>query len=189
MELPVLVLVAFLVALVIRTLLVQPFFIPSRSMVPTLVEGDRVLVARFLYRLRDPKPGDVLVFRSPNPAELQPVDRGPVGNLFVWLARAFGLRSTERDLIKRVVATGSQVVLIRGGTLRVDDVPVTEPYIAPGSSMSDYGPYRVPEDSVFVMGDNRNESQDSRVFGAVEKSRIVGKAFARIWPPNRLGGL
>lgn len=188
-ELPVLIIVAFAIALVIKTFLVQAFFIPSRSMEPTLLIGDRVLVAKFLYRFTDAKHGDVVVFRSPLPEPQIADDGGIVGKVARWIGEGLGVRSSERDLIKRVVASEFQTIQIREGKAFVDGKLLDERYLRNVPPMPDFGPYRVPANHVFVMGDNRGNSQDSRVFGAVDEQAIVGRAFILIWPPNRISTL
>lgn len=186
-EVPVLIVVALVVAVLIKTFLVQAFYIPSASMRNTLLEGDRVMVNKLAYRFGDPAPGQVIVFDSP----LAPSNhgesffRGVVRNI----GEALGLATPETALIKRVVAVGGQTVEIRGGVLLVDGAAVDEPYVIPGRVAADYGPVTVPEDHVFVLGDNRTQSEDSRAFGAIPESSIVGRAFVRLWPPSRLGGI
>ena len=106
------------------------------------------------------------------------------------VGESLGLRSPDiEDLIKRVVAVGGETIEIRDNQVFVDGVPIDEPYLYPGTDMPDFGPVAVPEGDVFVMGDNRNHSKDSRVFGAIPADSIVGKAFVRIWPLGRIGGL
>lgn len=158
---------AVVLALLMRTFLIAAFFIPSESMEPVLAVGDRLLVSKLSYRVGDPDPGDVVVFRTPE--SMQP--------------------SETAELIKRVVAVGGQTVEAENGRLVVDGLPVTEDYLPPNVYTRDFGPLGVPAGYVFVMGDNRGSSQDSRVFGPVAEGEIVGRAFARFWPPNRLGGL
>ena len=158
---------AVVLALLMRTFLIAAFFIPSESMEPVLAIGDRLLVSKLSYRIGDPDPGDIVVFRTPE--SMQP--------------------SETAELIKRVVAVGGQMVAAEDGQLVVDGVPVTEEYLPADVYTRDFGPLLVPAGYVFVMGDNRRSSQDSRVFGPVPESEIVGRAFARFWPPTRLGGL
>lgn len=158
-EIVVLVAVAFAIAFVLKTFVVQPFYIPSGSMEPTLEPGDRILVNRFVYRFEEPGAGDVVVFVAPHdPA--------------------------SRDFIKRVVATGGQSVEVRAGELYVDGRKLKEPYVAEVPDRSSYGPVTVPAGHVFVMGDNRTNSSDSRVFGPLASKDIVGKAFLIYWPPG-----
>jgi len=150
---------ALLVAFVVKTFLFQAFFIPSPSMVPTLQIHDRVLVNKLSYRLHDVNRGDVVVF------ERLPDEAG-----------------TIRDLIKRVVAVEGDTIESKGDTIYVNDQPVKEPY-RNSSSLGNPVPRRtISEGQVFVMGDNRTNSSDSRVFGPVDQDRIVGRAFVKIWP-------
>ena len=186
-ELPVLIVVALVVAVLIKTFLVQAFFIPSASMRPTLLENDRVMVNKLAYRFGDPVPGDVIVFDSP----LQPDGGGEsfVGAVLRNIGESLGLSSPESALIKRVIAVGGQTVEVRNNRVLVDGRRTDEPYLPNGVRMPNYGPTTVPEQHVFVMGDNRNQSQDSRRFGPVHEGEIIGKAFVRVWPPSRWGGL
>ncbi|MGB9919421.1 MAG: signal peptidase I [Moorellales bacterium] len=152
--------VALVLALAIRLFLFEPFMIPSASMEPTLMPGDRVMVNKLVYRLADPVPGDIIVFRYP----LDP----------------------RIIYIKRLVALGGQTVELRNGQLFVDGRPVEENYLPEDpASGGDFGPVRVPPNTYFVMGDNRNNSQDSRVWGPVPKENVVGKAQLLYWPPGR----
>ena len=93
------------------------------------------------------------------------------------------------DLIKRVVAVGGDRLEIRGNRLILNGLPLDEPYLEPGADMEDMAPFYIPDGHVWVMGDNRNNSQDSRRFGLVSTEEVVGRAFARIWPPSRWAGL
>jgi signal peptidase I len=182
-----LILVALVVAILIKTFLIQAFFIPSASMRNTLVEGDRVMVNKLAYRFGDPSHGDVIVFDSPLDAD------GDGENIFSALVRhvaeSLGLSSPESALIKRVIAVGGETIAIVDGQVLVDDVVITEPYLRDGIRMPDFGPEEIPDGYVFVMGDNRQASQDSRRFGPVSVDDIIGRAFVRVWPPSRWGGL
>lgn len=184
-ELPVLIIVAFGLAILIKTFLLQAFFIPSGSMEDTLQQGDRVFVSKLSYRWGDPQRGDIIVFVSPNAPERE--DRGPVGNFFRSLREGLGLATPELDLIKRVVAVEGEVVQGKEGILYVNGDPVEEPYLKEQGVIGDFGPVDVEDGEVFMMGDNRANSQDSRFFGPVEESAIVGRAFIRIWPASRMG--
>ena len=184
-ELPILVLVALAVAVLIKTFLVQAFYIPSGSMIPTLEINDRVLVNKLAYRFGDPQRGDVVVFDSNGPE----VDESVVGVLR-HVAEAVGLRTAATDdFIKRVIAVEGDTVEIAGNQVLVNGEPVDEPYLPPGTVMPDERAVRVGPGEVFVMGDNREHSQDSRVFGPIPVEEVVGRAFVRIWPPSRWGGL
>ena len=186
-ELPGLLLAALVVAVLIKTFIVQPFFIPSGSMIPTLLVDDRVMVSKLSYRLGAPEPGDVVVFENPWAEDREE----SVPEVVIRsVLEALGVRTdTSDDLIKRVVATEGEVIEIRDGSVIVYGSVSAEPYLADGVAMSDFGPATVPLDHVFVMGDNRNASSDSRVFGPIPESDIIGRAFVRIWPLDRLGGL
>src|SRR2546429_1420005 len=190
-ELPVLVLVALAIALVVKSFVVQAFYIPSASMEDTLLINDRVLVSKFVYRFKDPRPGDIVVFVAPASAQTGPPPPGGLRGLLNSLRESLGLPSSQRDFIKRVVAVGGDTVQVKDLTLYVNGRARAEPYIHDHNpaSMGDFpstgAPYRVPANSLFVMGDNRGDSQDSRFFGAIPKSSVVGQAFLRIWPIGR----
>ncbi|MDQ3384423.1 MAG: signal peptidase I [Actinomycetota bacterium] len=151
---------AFAVALVVKTFLIQAFYIPSESMFPTLTEDDRVLVNKLSYRLHDVNRGDLVVFERP-PGEPD---------------------SDVKDLIKRVVAVEGETIEERDGALYVDGEPLDEPYLQPGIESNDLTRVVVPADHVFVMGDNRGASRDSRFFGPIEEDLILGRAFVKVWP-------
>lgn len=186
-ELPVLVLIALVVAVVIKTFLVQAFFIESGSMRSTLLEGDRVMVNKLSYRLGDISPGDVVVFDPPGP---QAEDgESFVQAVFRNIGESIGIVQPSSEFIKRVVATGGQSIEIRSNQVFIDGELLEEPYLQAGSVMADFGPVTIPADHIFVMGDNRNQSRDSRFFGSIPESDVIGKAFVRVWPPSRWGGL
>ena len=146
----------------VRPFVMEAFWIPSGSMIPTLEIGDRVLVNKFIYRLTEPKRGDIVVFTS--------VD------------------DPKEDLIKRVVGVPGDKIAVRGGKLFLNGEPQKEPYTnkqLPDRSF--FARITVPKGHVFVMGDNRGNSADSRVFGPLPKKNIEGEAFLRFWPPDRIG--
>lgn len=188
-ELPGLIIIAFVLALLIKTFLVQAFFIPSISMDPTLEVGDRVLVNKVVYRLHPPRRGDVIVFENPNPIE-EP-GRNPFSAFYHWVIEGLGLSAPpDRDFIKRVIGLPGETVEIRDGVVYIDGRALAEPYLPARSDMRDFPPTRVPEGTLFVMGDNRLNSNDSRFsLGPVPIDRVVGKAFLIIWPPSRVGGV
>lgn len=186
-ELPVLVVVALVVAVLIKTFLVQAFFIPSASMRDTLLEGDRVMVNKLAYRFGDPGHGDVVVFDSPLGAPSD--DENLLGAVFRNIGESLGLSTPDTALIKRVIALGGDTIEIRDNTVFVNGSPIDEPYLSPTVQMPDFGPLEVPADHMFMMGDNRNQSEDSRRFGPVPESSVIGRAFVRVWPPSRWGGL
>lgn len=187
LEFPIILIVAFaLVFLVVRPYVVEAFYIPSESMVPTLEVGDRVLVNKFIYRFTEPERGDVIVFKTPEGVD-NSVDGNPVARLIGWLR---GNRDERQDLIKRVVGLPGDTVAIRNGNLFVNGERQNEPYL--NEELPDQGFYErteVPQGKVFVMGDNRANSRDSRFIGPIPKENIEGEAFLRFWPPGRLGTL
>jgi signal peptidase I len=164
-EFPILVISALLIAVFIKTFLFQAFWIPSSSMENTLEVYDRVLVNKLSYRFGEIDRGDVVVFDDPNGA---PTEESVVASVFRNLRESVGLSTPKSEFIKRVVGIGGDTVEIRDGELLVNGEP---------------------EGSIFVMGDNRNASQDSRVFGSVSEDAVVGEAFVIIWPIDRWGGL
>jgi signal peptidase I len=159
-----------IIALIIEAFLVQAFWIPSPSMVPTLNVGDRVLVNKLSYRLHDVHRGDVIVFERPPGAS-----RGGEDEI--------------KDLIKRVVAVGGDTIESRNQLVYVNGERVDESYLEPGTPTDNLPRQTVPEGHVFVMGDNRTNSEDSRVFGPVDEDRIVGRAFMRVLPVGDIGWL
>ncbi|MGH9024386.1 MAG: signal peptidase I, partial [Acidimicrobiia bacterium] len=161
----VLLVAAFGVALLLRTFLLQPFGIPSASMVPTLQVGDKVLVNKISYDLHDVNRGDVIVFKAPPGME----------------------RAGVNDLIKRVIGLPGETVEGREGHIYVNDRLLAEPYL-PGNVQSKvFGPEKIPPGRYWMLGDNRQNSQDSTYFGTVDGATIVGRAFVRWWPLGRLG--
>lgn len=191
-ELPVLVVIAFIVALLIKTFLLQAFYIPSASMEPTLREGDRVLVEKVTYRFHGPRRGDVVVFEKdlgmpPLPGEEEPGVWQEIGDGFRSL---FGFPTGgSQDFIKRVIAIEGDTIEGKDGKIFVNGEEVSEPYLSPEVEISPFGPADIPEGMIFVMGDNRNNSDDSRSFGPIEADTVVGKAFVLIWPPADMSWL
>jgi signal peptidase I len=183
-ELPILFVVALAVAIVLKTLVVQAFFIPSSSMKPTLAPGDRILVQKVVY---GPDRGDVIVFSDPK-GRPGP-DRGIVGGFVHWLSSTLGIERPEHeDFIKRAIGLPGETVELRDGRLFVDGVQISEPYLRGAVDTRDYGPVRVPEGALFVLGDNRLNSNDSRFgLGFVPVDKVVGRAFAIVWSPSRVG--
>lgn len=185
-ELPVLVVIAFVVALLIKTFLLQAFYIPSASMEPTLVEGDRVLVEKVSYRFGEPKRGDVVVFEKEFGAAILPVEDDPwwedIGSALKGL---FGFPTGgTQDFIKRVMAVEGDTIEGREGRVFVNGEAVDEPYLAEGTETSPFGAVKIPEGMIFVMGDNRGNSDDSRAFGPIPVDEVVGHAFLLLWPPS-----
>jgi signal peptidase I len=182
-ELPGLILIAFVLALLIKTFLVQAFYIPSQSMEPTLLVGDRVLVNKFIYGFREPRRGEIIVFENPR---LDEPDRNPLSAFWYWIIEGLGVSSDpEKDFIKRVIALPGETIEVNRGRVFVDGKRIEEPYVNEERDRSDYGPFTVPKGHLFVMGDNRANSQDSRsALGPIPRDKVVGKAFILIWPPS-----
>lgn len=188
-EIATLVGIAVLVAVVLRAFVAQAFYIPSASMVPQLEVGDRVLVSKLSYDVHDPRRGDVVVFDCPPTAGCANGDEdgGPLRSRVVRGAlEAVGLRqpSTE-EFVKRVIALPGETVEGRDGAVFVDGRRLVEPYLPEGQTTVDFDPVAVGEADLWVMGDNRTNSSDSRVFGPIRADTVVGRAFVRVWPPGR----
>jgi signal peptidase I len=185
-ELPVLVVLAFVLAILIKSFVIQAFYIPSGSMEPTLMPGDRVLVNKVLYQ---PHRGDIIVFEDPNPGP-QP-DRGIVGGFLHWLSEGVGFaRPASEDFIKRVIGLPGEAVELRRGKLYIDGTPTPEPYLRGRPDLRDFPPVTVPKDKLFVLGDNRLNSNDSRFgLGFVPVDKVIGRAVVIIWPLTRIGWL
>lgn len=158
---------ALLAALLIKTFLLQAFSIPSASMTDALGVGDRVLVNKVSYRFGQIDRGDIIVFHKPDNA-------GP---------------SETEEFIKRVIGLPGEHLELIDGVIHIDGRPLDEPYLRLGTVTRDLAPVTVPDDHVFVMGDNRVISRDSRSFGPIPTEDIVGEAFLRLWPLGDFGGL
>ena len=187
-ELPILIIIAFGLALLIKTFLLQAFYIPSESMVPTLQVGDRVLVNKLVYRIHPPRRGDIIVFIE---------DPGPKkafwGRVRSFLTEGLGVTKPKSlDFIKRVIGLPGETIQITNGVVTIrtpEGKPLTlnEPYLNSDRDTSSYGPFKIPFGTYFVMGDNRGNSSDSRTRGPIKKKAIIGRAFIRIWPLGRFG--
>jgi len=198
-ELPGIVITALVISVLIKTFLVQAFYIPSGSMENTLLVNDRVLVNKLADKPDEIHRGDVIVFRDPGGWLNGPetTSRGGLiglirdGLVFVGLAPAAG----EEDLIKRVIGVGGDKVACCDAQHRVtvNGVPLDEPYVHPGDKPSDqtFGPFTVPAGELWVMGDHRSVSEDSRFHtdqpgkGFVPVDDVIGRAFVIVWPLDR----
>jgi signal peptidase I len=181
-ELPVLLLIAFVLAFLLRTFIIQVFFIPSSSMEQTLQVDDRMVVEKLTYRFREPQRGEIVVFegegRSPFDVDATVSQR---------LVRGFGqflgvIPANARDFVKRVIGLPGDEILIEAGQVYVNGAALDEPYVV-YEDLTDFGPVTVPADRLFFLGDNRPNSSDSRrSLGFVPREQVVGRAFVIIWP-------
>jgi signal peptidase I len=165
------------VVILLKNYVVNPYRIPSSSMEPTLhcarpaqgceaARSDRVLVNRLIFHLRDPRRGDVVVFKTP-PETLEQCGAGG-------------------DFVKRLIGLPGETVSERNGRVFIDGRPLEEPYVTPSRRDTRTGGWTVPDGQYFMMGDNRNSSCDSRAWGSVPRENLIGTVFATYWPPSRI---
>ncbi|MEW5858208.1 MAG: signal peptidase I [Cyanobacteriota bacterium] len=159
--------IALALALFIRAFVAEPRFIPSDSMLPTLEVGDRLVVEKISYHFRSPTTGEIVVFDPPQQLQIQGYAK-------------------DQAFIKRIIGTPGQIIQVHNGKVYRNNTPLQEDYIAepPAYEME---AVRVPENYLFVMGDNRNNSNDSHVWGFLPQENVIGHACFRFWPFNRLG--
>jgi len=156
------VIVAFLLAMILRTFVIEGRWIPSGSMLPTIQVGDRVMVNKFIYYFKEPERGDIVVFEPPESI------------------------NQKDDYIKRIIGLPGDKIEVKDGKVWVNDEPLDEPYILEPSNY-EYGPVQVPENALFVMGDNRNISYDSHLWnGWLTMDHLKGKAFLIYWPISHI---
>ncbi|MBD2579654.1 signal peptidase I [Oscillatoria sp. FACHB-1406] len=159
--------IALLIALIIRAFIAEPRYIPSDSMLPTLEVSDRVIVEKISYRFHPPQRGDIIVFEPP--PQLQ----------------ALGYQA-DQAFIKRTIGEPHQTVEVRDRTVYLDNLALKEDYIAEAPNY-DLQRVTIPDNTIWVMGDNRNNSNDSHIWGFLPQRNVIGRAFFRFWPLNRLG--
>ncbi|WKG05655.1 signal peptidase I [Mycolicibacterium sp. HK-90] len=233
-EIAILASIALVLYYVTLTFIARPYLIPSESMEPTLhgcagCVGDRIMVDKLTYRFSEPEPGDVVVFKGPPSWNIGYKSIRSDNTAIRWVQNALSfvgfVPPDENDLVKRVIAVGGQTVQCRADTgLTVDGKSLNEPYLDPATMMADpavypclgpeFGPVTVPNDRLWVMGDNRTHSADSRVHcdsplthagenpvrervlctgdpmaGTVPVENVIGKARFIAWPPSRWGGI
>lgn len=183
-EVPILVISAAVLAFVLKTLVAQAFYIPSGSMLPQLQINDRVVVSKLAYRLHDPRRGDIVVFDCPAVSCVnQKPDSGGVKGILRKVAEGVGVvQPSAEEFIKRVVALPGETVQGRDGAVYIDGRRLVEPYLPPNTITSDFAAVKVPAKHLWVMGDNRSNSSDSRVFGPIPRSTVVGRTVVRLWP-------
>ncbi len=158
---------AFAIALTVRTIVIEPRFIPSLSMYPTFEIGDQLLVEKVSKYVRHYEAGDIVVFEPPPALTERGYSKGDA-------------------FIKRIIARAGDTVRIRAGVVEVNGKPVEETYINERPAY-DWGPESVPEGTVMVLGDNRNNSYDSHIWGFLPSENIIGRAVLRYWPLDRVG--
>ncbi|HEY8464894.1 MAG TPA: signal peptidase I [Bacillota bacterium] len=155
---------AVVLFLIIHTFFLEARYVPSPSMVPTIEVQDRFLSNKTAYWFKKPQRYDIIIF-SP-PAEL----------------------GSKEDFVKRVIGLPGETIRVHNGVVYINDRPLSEPYITPDRApVAEFDPFVIPEGNLFVMGDNRNNSQDSRYWGPLPIENIKGKAWWRFWPLNRIG--
>lgn len=157
--------VAVGLAFAVRAFVLQTYFIPSPSMEPTLLVGDRILVDKLSYHLHGVHRGDIIVFATPPKETSDPA---------------------IKDLVKRVIGLPGDTISSSGGRVYINGKPLPEPWLPPGTVTTGIATQRIPPNEYFVMGDNRSDSQDSRFFGPISRSLIVGRVVVRIWPFSRI---
>lgn len=162
-----LVAIALVLAILIRVFVAEPRYIPSNSMIPTLHIGDRLVVEKVSYLFQSPHKGDIVVFEPPEPLQ------------------SLGYRK-DQVFIKRIIGKPGQIVSVNHGKVYINEQPLSEDYIAESPAYQ-LLPVKVPPDEFFVMGDNRNDSNDSHVWGFLPKQNIIGRAVFRFFPLNRIG--
>lgn len=155
-------LIMLALALIFRAGVAEARQIPTTSMVPTILPGDRVLTDKLFYRFGEIERGDIVVFKPPFPS--------------------------AEDYIKRVIALPGEVVAVRDGRVWIDGQPLEEPYIAEPPAY-EFGPLKVPEGKLLVLGDNRNHSFDGHEWGLLDQDAVKGRAVFRFWPLDRWGSL
>ena len=203
---------AIVIALVLRTFVIENYMVPTESMYPTIEIGDRLFALKFFYggkvpftrqrlpAVRDPKYGDIIVFLAPFYEDPGIVIRLIEPVVHILSLGFFSVDPQPKYYVKRVIGLGGDMVEIVGKKVYVNGRPQegwwpeyhADIRVIPsgknGSNQRDYfGPVQVPKNSYFMMGDNRDSSFDSRYWGFVDRNDIYGKAFFRLWPPDRMG--
>lgn len=162
------VIIALAIVVVLRMFVIGMYYVPSGSMIPTLEINDRVVATKFTYQIGEPERGDVVVFKYPVNEEQ-------------------GIETVI--YVKRCIGLPGETLEIKNNTVFIDGTPLVEDYLNTGTSMPDFGPVTIPEGEYFMMGDNRNDSSDSRVWGTVKDEYLVAKAQFIYWPFSHMGGL
>lgn len=161
--------IALFVAALIRVFIAEPRYIPSDSMLPTLEIGDRIVVEKISYYFQSPQAQQIVVF---NPSEI---------------LQSFGYDS-DQAFIKRVIGEGGKTITVEAGQVYINGEAINEPYILEPPNY-ELPPLTVPEEKLFLLGDNRNNSNDSHIWGFLPEQNVIGRAVFRFWPPDRVGFL
>ena len=161
------VIIALVLAFLIRIFIAEPRYIPSESMFPTLSTGDRLVIEKVAYHFHPPAKGDILVFEPPTKLRILGYDK-------------------NQAFIKRAIAIGGETIAVQDGIVYVNNQPLAEDYIAAPPEY-ELPPVTIPEGQLFVMGDNRNNSNDSHVWGFLPVENVIGHAVFRFWPLKRIG--
>lgn len=159
------IIIALVIALILRHFVIESYATPTTSMEPTVKIGDRMFCNKFIYRFREPQRGDIVVFKPPPKAE-----------------------AGKKLYLKRIIALEGERIKIKNGKVYINGKPLKEPYVKEEIYYEDceYCDIIVPKGTVYVMGDNRNNSADSHVWGPLPKKNILGKIFVTYWPPGRM---
>lgn len=161
--------IAIFLAFIIRVFIAEPRYIPSDSMFPTLQQGDRLVIEKVSYYFHSPSEGDIVVFKTPSQLQMQGYEK-------------------NQAFIKRAIALGGDTISVENGVVFVNDRPLKEDYIAE-LPLYNLIPIQVPEGTIFVMGDNRNNSNDSHIWGFLPEKNIIGRAVFRFFPWSRVGSI
>ncbi len=173
--------VALILAVFIRATVAEARYIPSESMVPTLLISDRLVVEKISGYTGTPKRGDILVFYPPIGDDMN--DNTPFTRTMLWLGF-----TSKNAYIKRVVGLPNETIEVKNKKVFINGKPITEDYIKE-APVYDMDPVKISSDEFFMLGDNRNNSMDSHVWGPLPAKNVIGKAVVRFWPPSRIGAL
>ncbi len=188
-EIPIIAVLAVLIVVVLRAVLVQPFYIPSPSMVPQLQVNDKILVSRLSYRLHGFHRGDIVVFNAPPGVQI-PGSRH--GGPLAFVTERLGLTPRTDVLVKRVIGLPGETVEGRADHhVYINGRLLVEPYLPPGHMFdtSEFPPTKVPAHSLWVMGDQRQDSEDSHIFGPITTKSVIGRAVVKMWPLGNMSFL
>ncbi len=186
-EIPILLIVAAVIAFLVKTFLAQAYYIPSGSMIPQLQIDDRVVVSKLAYKVHDPRRGDIVVFDDPRSGEQKTTEDS---NFLRKIGEGVGVVQPSTDeFIKRVIGLPGETVSGHDGYVYINNHKLIEPYLPEGVRTDDFGEQTVAEGKLWVMGDNRSGSADSRVFGQIKIDTIVGRAVVKVWPFSHISFL